>query len=74
MVFFVACKHLIRFFMVMLGVKFYGITDILNCTLQGRYITAKSAAGAACQTLVGLRSDTSFAAFWEDTTTKARQL
>ena len=28
------------FFGVMLGVKFYGKTDILNCTLQGRYSTA----------------------------------
>ena len=55
------------FFGVMLGVKFYGITDILNCTLQGRHITAfdaKGAARAVCQTLLDLRSDTSFITFY----------
>ena len=65
------------FFGMMLGVKFYGLTDILNCTLQGRHITAfdaKGAARAVCQTLLDLRSDTSFITFWEDTTTKAQQL
>ena len=43
----------------MLGVKLYGITDNLNCTLQRRSITAfdvKSAAETVCQTLLGLRS------------------
>ena len=65
------------FFGMMLGVKFYGLTDILNCTLQGRHITAfdaKGVARAVCQTLLDLRSDTSFITFWEDTTTKAQQL
>ena len=49
-------------FGVMFGVKLYGITDNLNCTLQ-RSITAfdaKSAAETVCQTLLGLRPDASF--------------
>ena len=58
-------------------VKFYGITDALNCTLQGSSVTAfdaKSAAGAVCQALLGLRSDSCFDSFWENATAKAQEL
>ena len=65
------------FFGIRLGVRFYSITDALSCTLHGSSITAldaKNAAGAVCQTLLGLRSDSSFDSFWEEATAKAQEL
>ena len=66
-----------NFFGVKLGVKFYGITDALSCTLQRSSVTAfnaKSAARALCQALLGLRSDSCFDSFWENATAKAQEL
>ena len=74
---FTSMQNFGMFFGMKLGVKFYGITDSLSCTLQGSSITAfdaKHAATAVCQTLLGFWSDLSFDSFWEDATTKAHEL
>ena len=45
--------------------------------MQGSTITAldaKNAAGTVCQTLLGLRSESSFDSFWEETKEKAKEL
>ena len=65
------------FFGVKLGVKFYGITDALSSTLQGRSVTAfdgKNAAKSVCQSLMGLRSEASFTSFWDDSCKQAQEL
>ena len=64
-------------FGIMLSERFFGITDSLSSSLQGRNTTAfdaKNAAETVCKTLSGLRSDTEFNAFWDSANTKAQPL
>ena len=62
---------------VMLGEKFYAITDMLSRSLQAKNVTAsdaKLASEAICKNIVRLRSDEEFDSFWEKATTKASEL
>ena len=61
----------------MLDEKFFGITDSLSNSLQGKNITAcdaKAASDTACEKLVKSREDTEFDIFWERATTTAEEL
>lgn len=65
------------FFGIMLGEKFFGMTDSLSSSLQGKNVTAcdaKVASNTICEKLVKMRDDTEFDTFWERTTTKAEEL
>ena len=64
-------------FGIMLGEKFFGITDSLSSSLQGKNVTAcdaKAASNTVCEKLVKMRADSEFDTFWERATTKAEEL
>ena len=64
-------------FGIMLGEKFFSITDTLSCSLQGENVTAsdaKLASTAVCNTIERLRSDTEFSLFWDSATSRACEL
>ena len=53
-------------FGIMLGEKFFGITDSLSSSLQGGNVTAcdtKAASNAVCEKLVKMRADFEFDTF-----------
>ena len=61
----------------MLGEKFFGMTDSLSSSFQGKNVTAcdtKAASNIVCEKLVKMREDAEFDAFWERATTKAEEL
>jgi hypothetical protein len=62
-------------FGIMLGEKFFSITDALS--LQGESVTAsdaKLASTAVCNTIERLRSDTEFSLFWDSAISRACEL
>ena len=65
------------FFGIMLGEKFFGITNLLSSSLQGKNVTAcdaRAASDTVCEKLVKMREDTEFDTFWEHATTTAEEL
>ena len=64
-------------FGIMLSERFFGLTDSLNSSLQGKNLTAfdaKKAAETVSKKLLSLRTDTEFDLFWANTTTRAQWL
>ena len=64
-------------FGIMLGEKFFGMTNSLNSSLQGKNVMAcdvKAASNIVCEKLVKMREDAEFDALWEHATTKAEEL
>ena len=65
------------FFGLMVGDRFFHLTDSLSVALQGENVTAteaKRAAAATCKTIQRFRSDEEFSMFWERTVATAKDL
>ena len=64
-------------FGITLGEKFFGLTDSLSSTLQGKTVTAcdaKAAANVVCEKIVKLRTSAEFDIFWDNATSMAATL
>ena len=64
-------------FGIMLGEKFFGLTDSLSQSLQGKKVTAydaKAASDVVCRKIMKMRADTEFDTFWHNATAKAHEL
>ena len=64
-------------FGIMLGEKFFGMTDLLSSSLQGKNVSAcdaKAASNIVCEKLVKTREMREDAEFWERATMKAEEL
>ena len=64
-------------FGMMLSERFFGITDSLSSSLQGKNVTtfdAKNAAETVSKKLLSPRSDTEFDLFWTNNTSRAQEL
>ena len=64
-------------FGIMLGVDFFGLTDSLSGSMQGKTVTAcdaKAASDSVCAKIKRMRTDLEFDAFWEKTTKKSQEL
>ena len=64
-------------FGVMLSEIFFGITDSLSWSLQGKNVSAFDAnhtTETVCRAISGLRTDAKFETFWENARSKVQQL